>query len=152
MPADSSFSRRGFVGGLATALGYLTLKPDGELLAHGASDALRIPLPPPGPVEDYDLAAKLGNNENPYGPPDSVMKAMTQAFKYSNRYGYPDGDIVEEIAKHHGVKAENVLLGAGSGEILTVVGRTYLGVGKKVVGVEPTYGSSNAQFRTRKRG
>ena len=141
MPAESSFSRRGFVGGLASALGYLTLKPDGELLAHGTNDALRLPLPPPGPVEDYDLAAKLGNNENPYGPPDSVMRAMTQAFKYSNRYGYPDGDIVGEIARHHGVRAENVLLGAGSGEILAVVGRTYLGVGRKVVGVEPTYGN-----------
>jgi histidinol-phosphate aminotransferase len=70
-----------------------------------------------------------------------VMKAMNNAWKYSNRYGYPDGNLVGEIAKHHGVKQENVLLGAGSGEILDVVGTTYLLGGKKVLGVEPSYGS-----------
>jgi histidinol-phosphate aminotransferase len=85
--------------------------------------------------------AKLANNENPYGPPESVMKAMTQAFKYANRYGYPDGGIVAEIAKHHGVKTENVMIAAGSGEILDVVGTTFLQGGKKVVGVEPSYTS-----------
>jgi histidinol-phosphate aminotransferase len=69
------------------------------------------------------------------------MKAMNSAWKYSNRYGYPDGRIVQEIASHHGVKPENVLLGAGSGEILDVVGTTYLLGGKKVLGVEPTYSS-----------
>jgi len=69
------------------------------------------------------------------------MKAMNNAWKYSNRYGYPDGNLVAEIAKHHGVKQENILLGAGSGEILDVVGTTWLLGGKKVLGVEPTYSS-----------
>jgi histidinol-phosphate aminotransferase len=69
------------------------------------------------------------------------MKAMNAAWKYANRYGYPDGGIVQAIADHHGVKPENVLLGAGSGEILDVVGTTFLLGGKKVVGVEPSYGS-----------
>jgi histidinol-phosphate/aromatic aminotransferase/cobyric acid decarboxylase-like protein len=87
-------------------------------------------------LEDYDALAKLSSNENPYGPPESVMQAMTKAFKYANRYGYPDGDIVQAIATHHGVKTENIVLGAGSGEILDVVGSALLaGGGKKVVGV-----------------
>ena len=90
-------------------------------------------------ADEYDAMAKLASNENPYGPPESVMKAMTDAFKYANRYGYPDGGIVEAIAAHHGVKPENVLLGAGSGEILDVCDSTFLQGGKKVVGVEPTY-------------
>src|SRR5436305_7998143 len=67
------------------------------------------------------------------------MKAITQALKYANRNGYPDGGIVEEIAKHHGVKPENILLSAGSGEILDVVGTTFTQGGKKVVGVKPSY-------------
>src|SRR5260370_27063967 len=92
-------------------------------------------------VDEVDGLAKLASHENPYGPPESVMKAMTQAFKYANRYGYPDGGIVEELATHHGVKPENILLGAGSSEILDVVGTTFLEGGKKVVGVEPSYGS-----------
>ena len=35
---------------------------------------------------------------------------MTGAFKYSNRYAYPDGDIVGAIAKFHGVTPEHILL------------------------------------------
>jgi histidinol-phosphate aminotransferase len=102
--------------------------------------ALEAERPPSRTEEDeYDLLAKLHYNENPYGPPESVMKAMTKAYKYANRYGYPDGGIVDEIAKHHGVKPENIMLGAGSGEILDVVGSTFANNGKKVVGVEPSY-------------
>src|SRR5207344_1987650 len=66
---------------------------------------------------------------------------MNNAWKYSNRYGYPDGGIVQEIAKHHGVTTENILLTAGSGEVLDVVGTTFLPAGKKVLGVEPSYSS-----------
>src|SRR5437763_525355 len=130
-------SRRGFVGGVATALGALTLKPDLSLFAQeprGRGQGANR-----GPAEDYDTLAKLSFNENPYGPPESVMKAMNGAFKYANRYGYPDPGLVDEICKLHGCKPENVLLGAGSGEILDVVGSTFASNGKKVVGVEPSY-------------
>jgi histidinol-phosphate aminotransferase len=64
---------------------------------------------------------------------------MNGAWKYANRYGYPDGDIQERIAEHHGVEPENILLGAGSGETLRVVAHTYLGHNDKVIGVRPTY-------------
>jgi histidinol-phosphate aminotransferase len=133
-------SRRHFVGGIATALGYIGMRPDIALGAQSAPGT-QSARPPRASVLEFDAFAKLSSNENPYGPPDSVMKAMTGAFKYANRYGYPDGGIVEAIAHHHGVKPENILLGAGSGEILTVVGTTFLERGKKVVGAEPTYSS-----------
>jgi histidinol-phosphate aminotransferase len=64
---------------------------------------------------------------------------MNGAWKYANRYGYPDGNIVQAIAEHHGVKPENILLTAGSSEVLQVVGTTFLQGGKKVVGADPTY-------------
>jgi len=143
MDARLDVTRRGFVGGLATAVGYLGFPT--PLAARG-----NVPrgLPPrfleereQQRTEDYDSLAKLANNENPWGPPESVMKAMTGAFKYANRYGYPDPGLTQEIMNLHGVKRENILFGAGSGEILDVVGATFLEGGKKVVGVEPTYGS-----------
>src|SRR4029077_7163342 len=121
--------------GVATALGYLTFKSPFELWGQGRGGQ----QPVLRTANEHEGLTKLANNENPYGPPDSVMKAMTDAFKYANRYGYPDGGIVDEIAKHHGVKRENVMLGAGSGEILDVVGSAFAGGGKKVVGVEPSY-------------
>ncbi len=136
----TAVSRRRFVGGMAAALGYLGVRPDADVWAQirsGPPQAAR----PRVTEEAYDAFAKLSSNENPYGPPDSVMKAMTHGFKYANRYGPPDGGILQAIAQHHGVKAENILLGAGSGEILDVVGTTFLQGGKKVLGVEPSYGS-----------
>ena len=65
---------------------------------------------------------------------------MTKAFKYANRYGYPDGNITGEIAKHHGVKTEQVMIAAGSGEILDVVLHgAAAGRDKKIVGSDPSY-------------
>ena len=137
-----SVSRRSFVGGLAAALGYLGTGPDLDVFAQGRPQAPgAAPRMRPAAAEDWDSFAHLSSNENCWGPPESVMKAMTSSWKYANRYGYPDGNLVAEIAKHHGVKTENILLGAGSGEILDVVGTAFLLGGKKVLGVEPTYSS-----------
>src|SRR5262249_10483267 len=131
-----------FVGSVAAALGALKVGSEADLLAQapraqtGTQAAARAARPA---ADDWDSFAHLSSNENCWGPPEPVMKALNGAGKYSNRYGYPDGDLVGQIAKHHGVKPENILLSAGSGEILDVVGTTFLLGGKKVLGVEPTY-------------
>jgi histidinol-phosphate aminotransferase len=139
MDANSSFSRRTFVGGVAGALGALTLSADtaraAEILTRQGHGIVDVPFS----ADDYDSYAKLAANENPYGPPDSVMSAMTQAFKYANRYMYPDHDLVAEIAKSHNVAPENILVGAGSGEILSIAALALLEGGRKVVSVEPTF-------------
>ena len=135
-------SRRSFFGGVAAAIGYLGIGTEIDLFAQNRTQGA---MPAAGraraSMSEYDTMAHLSSNENCWGPPESVMKAMNNAWKYSNRYGYPDGDIVQEIAKHHGVKTENILLTAGSGEVLDVVGTTFLPAGKKVLGVTPSYGS-----------
>ena len=136
--SNQSVSRRGFVGAAGAALSTVALNPHAAL-AQG------IPLRPGGPrfwAEDdaYDALAKISFNENPYGPSAKALEAMNYAFKYSMRYGYPDGGVTQAIADHHGVPRNHLMLGAGSGEILEVVGLTYLGDGKKVIGVEPSYG------------
>lgn len=134
-------TRRHFLGGTAAALASLGWSPD--VLQAERRPMRRAPgLPFLGQeADDYDSIAKLNFNENPWGPSDAVLEAMTYAFKYSMRYGYPDGGVTAAIAEHHGVGSEHLLLGAGSGEILEVVGLTFLSPGKKVVGVDPTYGS-----------
>ncbi|HTR77068.1 MAG TPA: histidinol-phosphate transaminase, partial [Gemmatimonadaceae bacterium] len=133
-------TRRTFLGG-AAALGYLAFKSPAELIAETArgerSHASLVAAL--SELDDYDALAKLSFNENPYGPPDSVLKAMTVAFKYANRYGYPDGGVTEAIATHHGVKPENVVLGAGSGELLDVMGSAFASNGKKVIGASPSF-------------
>ncbi|HUQ84106.1 MAG TPA: aminotransferase class I/II-fold pyridoxal phosphate-dependent enzyme [Gemmatimonadaceae bacterium] len=140
MAPKRPLSRRGFVGGVASALGAIGVAPTAKVWARGLG---RVDdgagLATFGPEEDYDSYAKLANNENPYGPPESVMKAMMRAMKYSNRYGYPDSGLTDELSKHHGVKPENILLAAGSGEILDVCCTTFLQDGKMLVGVDPSY-------------
>lgn len=136
-----SVSRRGFVEGLAAVAGALALSP----AAARAADVLVRQGGGPSfdgrafAADDYDSYAKLAANENPYGPSDVVMQAMTNAFKYSNRYGYPDGHILEEIARLHGVEPNQILLGAGSGELLSVAALAFLGEGRRVIGVQPTF-------------
>lgn len=138
MKQNSFVSRRTFVGGLAVALGSISMR-QAEALAQAAQarggQGMR------GPNFDYDAMAKIANNENPYGMSENVKKAFLDAYKYHNRYGYPDGGITQAIAEFHKVKPENVLLGAGSSEILKVIDDTFLMDHKKVVGVDPTYES-----------
>jgi histidinol-phosphate aminotransferase len=149
MNEKNAVSRRKFVGGVAVggaaaALGYVTLK-DSRLFASAPPEAIQqgataaSQAAGASALDTYDSYAKLSFNENPYGPPESVMQAMNNAFKYANRYGYPDGGILSEIAKHHGVDTNNILLGAGSGEILEVVGAAFLEGRKKVVGSDPSF-------------
>lgn len=137
---QNSATRRTFIGTIATALGIAGLRPSLDLFAQER----RARQGEPGeehPEENYDEMAKLASNENCWGPSDEVMKAMKDAFKYSNRYQYPDGGIVEAIAKHHGLKKENVILGAGSGEILKIIGEAFTADHKRVIGVDPSYDS-----------
>lgn len=136
MATRREMSRRGFVGGVVSSLGAVGLAPADvwtrRLRLSGEAHAA-------GPEDEYDALAKLANNENPYGPSDAVVKAITRAMKYANRYGYPDSGLADEVAKHHGVKTEQILFAAGSGEILNACCTTFLRDGRLLVGADPSY-------------
>ncbi len=138
MALNNGLSRRSFFGSMAAALTYVGVAPSVPVWAQ-----MPVPRGPRARVteQEYDGFAKLANNENNWGPPESVMQAMNHAFKYANRYGYPDPGLAEAVAEVNGIKTENLLFSAGSGEILDLMGSTYLRGGKKVLGAEPTYGS-----------
>jgi histidinol-phosphate aminotransferase len=138
-------SRRRFVGGIAAALGYIGARPDVDLFAQQG----RAGVPGQGgrgprPTVDLTKVAKINNNENPYGVPPAVRTAMDdpKAWEWANRYGAPDGGLNQALQELHGVKAENIILGCGSGELLSSITIALL-IGdpkKKVLGVNPTYG------------
>ena len=149
---SSHVSRRHFIGGVtaAAALGTVGITPQvAEARVRRAADRGIRYLPGGAPmhrtlqsrVDEYDALAHLSSNENPFGPSEKALEAMTYAFKYSMRYGYPDNDVQRRIADANDVPRDHTLMGAGSGEILDVVGLTWLAHDKKVVGVEPSYGS-----------
>src|SRR5205085_104046 len=69
---------------------------------------------------------RLDSNENPNGPGQHVFDAITRHLGSSNRYPVKeDDDVIGVIAKLHGVKPENVILGCGSGELLRAAVQAY---------------------------
>ena len=88
----------------------------------------------------------LNSNENAYGPSPMARKAILENYLTSNRY--PD-DLIpvlkKSIATHWNVGEENILLGAGSSEI---IGLACLHVSKQkgdVITTEPSYKVWNNQ-------
>ena len=67
---------------------------------------------------------RLNWNENPLGPPQSAIQAITQALQEANRY--PDAKINElkqTLAQKHGVSNEEIMITAGSTELLSLLGQ-----------------------------
>jgi len=82
-------------------------------------------LPPQEGNLSYDPGdgpVRLSSNENPYGPSPMARKAMAEYLNSSNRYGWKLGsELVSAIAKLDKVNDDNILLSAGSTEILELV-------------------------------
>lgn len=88
-----------------------------------------------------DGVVHINYNENPYGPSEKTMKAIRDAVLTSGRY-YSDfyyEDLRAALAKQHGLTADNILMGAGSTEILKLCDDVYLGEKRRLVVAEPAY-------------
>ncbi|MHA3788189.1 pyridoxal phosphate-dependent aminotransferase [Flavobacterium hauense] len=71
-----------------------------------------------------ETTIRLSSNENPYGPPVASRSAMVAAVNNSNRYAWSQTEkLAAAIAKKNDLTEENVLLSAGSMEILDIAGR-----------------------------
>lgn len=83
---------------------------------------------------------KIGSNENPHGPSMAAKKAMIEAVSGSNRYPWDVTTILrEKIGKQFNLKKENVVIGAGSSELLGVVS-TWAALQKgTVLSPDPTF-------------
>jgi histidinol-phosphate aminotransferase len=91
-------------------------------------------------------AILLNSNENPYGPSPLAKQAILESYLRSNRY--PDnylGPLKQKIANHWQVGGENILLGAGSSEIIGLAALHASMKKKKAVTAEPAYKVWNAQ-------
>ena len=73
---------------------------------------------------DNDLPIKLSSNENPYGPSPFARTAFAENINISNRYNWElTAELIATLAKKNNVTADNILMGAGSTEILDLVAR-----------------------------
>jgi len=137
-------SRRGFL---------LFARPDGEpltgafLAARGLEAHLAEaqtqgrsarPLLPPG-VEEI----RISSNENPLGPGRAALDAILGKFPEAGRYPFnstpSEGDLQPAIAGKFKVKPENIVLGAGSQEILKNCMRAFVTPARGLVTALPTF-------------
>ncbi len=82
----------------------------------------------------------LDHNENAYGPSEKVRTVLAQASNCGNRYPREEYEVLRmKLASLHSVKADNVLLGSGSSEILRMAASAFTGPRKGLVQALPTY-------------
>jgi histidinol-phosphate aminotransferase len=124
-----SSSRRDFlkIMGISAAAGV----PAGPSFVASASVAA---------AENSAGAIRLDNNEDAYGPSGKVAEAIRLAASEANRFpGARAYELAERIAKSHNVTPDQVVLGAGSTEVLRMASCAFLGPGKQLVQASPTY-------------
>ena len=120
-----------------------------QWLQSGALATLALPFGAwtpnrPRPLAPFEPEAaepiRLNANENPYGPSEKAKLAIVEALSRGNRYQHALRDRLKQaIAEREGLGSENVLLGAGSLEILYHLG-THLGRQKaQILSADLTY-------------
>ena len=89
------------------------------------------------------IIARIGANENVFGPSPKAIAAMQAATTESWKYGDPENhDLKAAIAKQLGVQPENIACGGGIDGLLGLVTRLFINRGDAVatsLGAYPTF-------------
>ncbi len=95
----------------------------------------------PGEQPQTSGYVKLNTNENPYPPSPRVLSALRTAANPSLRlYPEPLADALRSLAAAtYGLRADNILAGNGSDELLSILVRCFVGPGDRVLYPVPTY-------------
>lgn len=84
---------------------------------------------------------KLNTNENPYPPAAGVTKALAE-IKDNRLRLYPDPDCMSlrnALAQNYGLNPENIFVGVGSDDVLSVAFLTFFNSDKKLLFPDITY-------------
>ena len=83
---------------------------------------------------------KLSSNENPYGPSQKVLKAITESFENACRYPYEYMfELQKKLAIKHGVEPESIIITGGSTEALKLSGLAVANQEGEVLAGQPTF-------------
>lgn len=87
--------------------------------------------------------ARLGANENGFGPSPRAVEAMARAAAEAWKYGDPDNfELRQALAEHHGVAPAQIMIGEGIDGLLGLLVRLLIAPGDAVVtsdGAYPTF-------------
>ncbi len=88
-------------------------------------------------VEGVSNVVKLSSNENPYGPSPAAQDAVRNSVHQLHRYPSTDhAGLRAAIAEAHGLKADRIICGVGSDEVLALLCQAYAGPGNEVIHTE----------------
>ncbi|MGN0618429.1 MAG: histidinol-phosphate transaminase [Ruminiclostridium sp.] len=99
-----------------------------------------VPYTPGEQPKDSGII-KLNTNENPYPPSPKVLEAL-KAFDYKRMKLYPDTNaapITEALSEFYGVKPEQIFVGVGSDDVLSIAFLTFFNSSKPVLFPDITY-------------
>ncbi len=86
-----------------------------------------------------DRLVKLDANENPYGPSPRVFEALARPLPY-HRYPEPDSETLRRaLAEYVGASPDQIIVGAGSDEVILLALQAFLGPGTALVEPAPTF-------------
>ncbi|MCE7060051.1 histidinol-phosphate transaminase [Dyadobacter sp. CY343] len=86
------------------------------------------------------MVARIGSNENPYGPPPKARQAISDSIEKGNRYARTElKELTEKIAVKEGVAPDHIMMGNGSGDLLEKTALALFKNGGNVVSADPTY-------------
>lgn len=75
-----------------------------------------------GGVEEFKGFIRLSSNENNYGPANSVINIIKKNTAHSNIYPEINSQsLIRQISVYNNIKNENIIVGAGSDEILQMI-------------------------------
>ena len=135
-----SVSRRGFLAGRVIPFSgaFIAARGMEAHLAEAGQGARARSLVPPGVAE-----IRISSNENPLGPGKAVLDAMLGKFPEAGRYPFNstpnEGALSAAIAGTFKVKPENIVLGAGSQEILRSAVRAFTTPERGLVTASPSF-------------
>ncbi|MFY0619670.1 pyridoxal phosphate-dependent aminotransferase [Shimia sp.] len=113
------------------------------------ADSLPASVPFVGPEAQersmgHAFAARIGANENIFGPSPNAIVAMQNAAKDIWMYGDPEShDLREALAKHHKIAPTNIVVGEGIDGLLGYLVRLLVEQGDAVVTSEGAYPTFN---------
>jgi len=91
-------------------------------------------------IQEEIMKARLLANENPWGPSKKAIAAIAESASKGNRYVYNSSlKMAELLAEKEGVKPENVLIAAGSTDILEKTAFALCMKGGNVISADPSY-------------
>ncbi|HMA96193.1 MAG TPA: histidinol-phosphate transaminase [Polyangiaceae bacterium] len=91
--------------------------------------------------------ARLMSNENPFAPSPRVLAAIVETASRGNLYPGGAQALKTRLATRDGFESDNVILGAGSSELIDVIIRTFVAPGEEVVLSVPTFSMYEARTR-----